>query len=214
MMSVISYIFKIIVVGSHSTGKTTLVNRFIDKENFQNCETTIGVEFCTKTINVKNKLIKLQIWDTAGQERFRSIIKSYYRGASGALVCFDINNRNEFLEVPDWIEKIRKLNINKEVEIMVVATKVDSKKENHVTFEELKNLSEEYNVNFFEVSSYKFINIDEPFIKLSNKIIDKLNNNIHYNKLNVKSIFEYEDKLLEHHYRYDSYLPRRCCTIL
>jgi small GTP-binding protein len=213
-MSVISYIFKIIVVGSHSTGKTTLVNRFIDKENFQNCETTIGVEFCTKTINVKNKLIKLQIWDTAGQERFRSIIKSYYRGASGALVCFDINNRNEFLEVPDWIEKIRKLNINKEVEIMVVATKVDSKKENHVTFEELKNLSEEYNVNFFEVSSYKFINIDEPFIKLSNKIIDKLNNNIHYNKLNVKSIFEYEDKLLEHHYRYDSYLPRRCCTIL
>lgn len=214
MMSVISYIFKIIVVGSHSTGKTTLVNRFIDKENFQNCETTIGVEFCTKTINVKNKLIKLQIWDTAGQERFRSIIKSYYRGASGALVCFDINNRNEFLEVPDWIEKIRKLNIDKEVEIMVVATKVDSKKENHVTFEELKNLSEEYNVNFFEVSSYKFINIDEPFIKLSNKIIDKLNNNIHYNKLNVKSIFEYEDKLLEHHYRYDSYLPRRCCTIL
>ena len=214
MMSVISYIFKIIVVGSHSTGKTTLVNRFIDKENFQNCETTIGVEFCTKTINVKNKLIKLQIWDTAGQERFRSIIKSYYRGASGALVCFDINNRNEFLEVPDWIEKIRKLNINKEVEIMVVATKVDSKKENHVTFEELENLSNEYKVNFFEVSSYKFINIDEPFIKLSNKIIDKLNNNIHYNKLNVKSIFEYEDKLLEHHYRYDSYLPRRCCTIL
>lgn len=214
MMSVISYIFKIIVVGSHSTGKTTLVNRFIDKENFQNCETTIGVEFCTKTINVKNKLIKLQIWDTAGQERFRSIIKSYYRGASGALVCFDINNRNEFLEVPDWIEKIRKLNINKEVEIMVVATKVDSKKENHVTFEELENLSNEYKVNFLEVSSYKFINIDEPFIKLSNKIIDKLNNNIHYNKLNVKSIFEYEDKLLEHHYRYDSYLPRRCCTIL
>ena len=79
MMSVISYIFKIIVVGSHSTRKTTLVNRFIDKEIFQNCESTIGVEFNTKTINLKNKLVKLQIWDTAGQERFRSIIKSYYK---------------------------------------------------------------------------------------------------------------------------------------
>ena len=214
MMSVISYIFKIIVVGSHSTGKTTLVNRFIDKENFQNCESTIGVEFCTKTINVKNKLVKLQIWDTAGQERFRSIIKSYYRGASGALVCFDINNRDEFIEVPEWIEKIRKLNIDKEVEIIVVATKAEKKSNNPVTLEELENLSNEYKVNFFEVSSYKFKNIDEPFLLLSDNIMKKLNNNIHHDKLNVKSIFDYENKLLEHHYRYNSYLPRRCCNIL
>lgn len=214
MMSVISFIFKIIVVGSHSTGKTTLVNRFIDKENFQNCESTIGVEFNTKTINIKNKLVKLQIWDTAGQERFRSIIKSYYRGASGALVCFDINNRDEFIEVPDWIEKIRKLNVDKEVEIIVVATKIDEKKDNHVTIQELEKLSKEYKVNFFEVSSYKFENIDEPFLLLSNNIMKKLNNNVHYDKLNVKSIFEYEEKLLEHQYRYESYLPRRCCNIL
>ena len=213
-MSVINYILKVIVVGSHSAGKTTLVNRFIDKDNFKNVETTIGVEFCTKIINVKNNLVKIQIWDTSGQERFRSIISSYYRGASGAIICYDVNNRDEFMEVPQWIETIRKLNIDKDVTIIVVGTKIDQKKTKNVSTVELNELSDRYDVLSCEVSSYKFINIDKPFNMIAKTIINKIEDDIHFRKLNVKSVLQLEEKLIEQQYRYDNYFPKKCCNIL
>uniref|UniRef100_A0A4W5RY33 RAB4a, member RAS oncogene family n=1 Tax=Hucho hucho TaxID=62062 RepID=A0A4W5RY33_9TELE len=80
MSETYDFLFKFLVIGNAGTGKS-----FKDDSNH-----TIGVEFGSKIINVVNKYVKLQIWDTAGQERFRSVTRSYYRGAAGALLVYDI----------------------------------------------------------------------------------------------------------------------------
>ncbi|TRZ06315.1 hypothetical protein HGM15179_020793, partial [Zosterops borbonicus] len=84
------FLFKFLVIGSAGTGKSCLLHHFIESKFKQDSNHTIGVEFGSKVVNVGGKTVKLQIWDTAGQERFRSVTRSYYRGAAGALLVYDI----------------------------------------------------------------------------------------------------------------------------
>ncbi|KAH8034009.1 hypothetical protein HPB51_018520 [Rhipicephalus microplus] len=85
-----SYIFKYIIIGDMGVGKSCLLHQFTEKKFMADCPHTIGVEFGTRIIEVCGQKIKLQIWDTAGQERFRAVTRSYYRGAAGALMVYDI----------------------------------------------------------------------------------------------------------------------------
>jgi Ras-related protein Rab-2A len=85
-----AYLFKYIIIGDTGVGKSCLLLQFTDKRFQQVHDLTIGVEFGARMITIDNKQIKLQIWDTAGQESFRSITRSYYRGAAGALLVYDI----------------------------------------------------------------------------------------------------------------------------
>uniref|UniRef100_A0A8C5S3Z3 RAB4A, member RAS onco family n=1 Tax=Laticauda laticaudata TaxID=8630 RepID=A0A8C5S3Z3_LATLA len=86
----LDFLFKFLVIGNAGTGKSCLLHQFIEKKFKDDSNHTIGVEFGSKIINVGGKYVKLQIWDTAGQERFRSVTRSYYRGAAGALLVYDI----------------------------------------------------------------------------------------------------------------------------
>src|SRR6185437_16703943 len=85
-----AYLFKYIIVGDTAVGKSCLLLQFTDKRFQPVHDLTIGVEFGSRTIVLDGQQIKLQIWDTAGQEKFRSITRSYYRGAAGALLVYDI----------------------------------------------------------------------------------------------------------------------------
>lgn len=80
-----------------------MLSRFEKNEFTHDSKATIGVEFATKTVMLDNKRTKIQIWDTAGQERYRAITHAYYKGASGALVVFDLTRRNTFESVPKWL---------------------------------------------------------------------------------------------------------------
>ena len=82
------YIFKIILIGSSSVGKSSILQRYIQKVFNDAYSCTIGVDFFMKSIDVGEKSIKLQLWDTAGTEKFRSITTGYYRGAKAALLFF------------------------------------------------------------------------------------------------------------------------------
>ena len=101
--------FKIIVIGATGVGKTSIVNRLINKNFEIETQSTIGVEFKTYFIDVEGEKIKLQIWDTAGQERFRSVSRGYFRNAVGALVVFDLTSRESFDKVSSWLEDLQKL---------------------------------------------------------------------------------------------------------
>ena len=85
-----AYLFKYIIIGDTGVGKSCLLLQFTDKRFQQVHDLTIGVEFGARMVKIEEKNIKLQIWDTAGQESFRSITRSYYRGAAGALLVYDI----------------------------------------------------------------------------------------------------------------------------
>ncbi len=107
-MPLYEYLLKFIIIGPTGVGKSCLLLQFTDKRFLTDHELTIGVEFGTRMIEVEGKKIKLQLWDTAGQESFRSITRSYYRGAQGALLVFDITKRSSFLHLQSWLEEVRR----------------------------------------------------------------------------------------------------------
>lgn len=117
-----SYLFKYIIIGDTGVGKSCLLLQFTDKRFQPVHDLTIGVEFGARMINIDQKQvclkshfefefkkfqIKLQIWDTAGQESFRSITRSYYRGAAGALLVYDITRRDTFNHLTTWLGMCR-----------------------------------------------------------------------------------------------------------
>ena len=93
------YIFKIILIGDPFVGKSAILSNFLHDSFNQNYDVTVGVEFGAKTIKIDEIKVKLQIWDTAGQESFKSITRSYYRSAAGAVVAFDLTNKQSFTNV-------------------------------------------------------------------------------------------------------------------
>ena len=119
------YIFKYIIIGDSGVGKSCLLLQFLENSFKPNHEATIGVEFGTKVIDIENGTnIKLQVWDTAGQDAFKSITRSYYRNAAGALVVYDITSRSSFVNVKKWLEEAR-TNGNREMAIALVGNKSD-----------------------------------------------------------------------------------------
>ena len=97
---------KILILGDAGVGKTSLTSRFADDFFSMHYISTIGVDFKTKMIKIKNKNVKYQVWDTAGQERFRSIAKAYYRGVSGILLAFSVTDRASFENIENWLVTI------------------------------------------------------------------------------------------------------------
>nr|XP_060621950.1 ras-related protein Rab-43 isoform X2 [Anolis sagrei ordinatus] len=102
------FLFKLVLIGDASVGKTCLVQRFKTGAFAERQGNTIGVDFTMKSLEIQGKRVKLQIWDTAGQERFRTITQSYYRSANGAILAYDISKRSSFQSIPRWIEDVRK----------------------------------------------------------------------------------------------------------
>ena len=102
------YIFKVLLVGNSVVGKSSLILRYVDQIWNDVFVPTIGVDFKVKSLEIENKSIKLQIWDTAGQERFRNVISSYFKGAHGILLIFDITSRDSFKELENWLAEVEK----------------------------------------------------------------------------------------------------------
>lgn len=118
------YIFKFVVIGDSSVGKSCLVLQFIEGVFNPDQENTIGVEFGAKVADVNGTKVKIQIWDTAGQEAFQSITRSYYRGAAGALVVFDLTKEESFKNAERWLDETKN-NGSDEMVVCLVGNKVD-----------------------------------------------------------------------------------------
>eukprot|EP00667_Euglena_gracilis_P012971 EG_transcript_13352 len=115
---------KLIVIGNSGTGKSSLLHRFIEDRFVADQSQTIGVEFGAKVVPILGSRVKVQIWDTAGQERYRSVTRSYYRGATGALCVYDITSRESYDALPQWIQAARDL-AGPDIVIMMVGNKAD-----------------------------------------------------------------------------------------
>uniref|UniRef100_A0A452XJJ0 GTP-binding protein n=1 Tax=Aegilops tauschii subsp. strangulata TaxID=200361 RepID=A0A452XJJ0_AEGTS len=100
------YLFKLLLIGDSSVGKSCLLLRFADDAYVDTYISTIGVDFKIRTVELDGKSVKLQIWDTAGQERFRTITSSYYRGAHGIIIVYDVTDRESFNNVKQWLSEI------------------------------------------------------------------------------------------------------------
>lgn len=168
-----AYLFKYIIIGDTGVGKSCLLLQFTDKRFQPVHDLTIGVEFGARMINIDNKQIKLQIWDTAGQESFRSITRSYYRGAAGALLVYDITRRDTFNHLTSWLDDARQ-HSNSNMTIMLIGNKADLEHRRAVTTEEGEQFAVENGLIFLETSAKTAVNVEEAFINTAKKIYDKI----------------------------------------
>jgi small GTP-binding protein len=168
------YLFKFILIGDSTVGKTCILTRFVDGWFKAESDPTIGVEFGSKVLKCKSGLtVRLQVWDTAGQESFRSITRSYYRGAIGALLVYDITNSSTFENLPTWLKDSLDAT-NQNIGLVLVGNKADLESERQVNKEVAKNFAKENNLLFLETSAKTGTNIEKIFQILSEKILTKI----------------------------------------
>jgi len=167
-------LFKLLLIGDSGVGKTCILFRFSEDAFNTTFISTIGIDFKIKTIELRGKKIKLQIWDTAGQERFHTITTSYYRGAMGILLVYDITNAKSFDNIAKWLRNIDE-HANEDVERMILGNKCDMEDKRVVSKEKGENIAREHNIRFLETSAKTNINIETAFIQLAESILDKSN---------------------------------------
>lgn len=158
--------FKLVFLGEQSVGKTSLITRFMYDSFDSTYQATIGIDFLSKTMYLEDRTVRLQLWDTAGQERFRSLIPSYIRDSSVAVVVYDITNRNSFQQTSKWIDDVRAERGN-DVIIMLVGNKTDLGDKRQVSIEEGEAKAKELNVMFIETSAKAGYNVKQLFRRVA-----------------------------------------------
>ncbi|XP_042621261.1 ras-related protein Rab-6A-like isoform X1 [Cyprinus carpio] len=158
--------FKLVFLGEQSVGKTSLITRFM-YDSFDNTyQATIGIDFLSKTMYLEDRTVRLQLWDTAGQERFRSLIPSYIRDSTVAVVVYDITNVNSFQQTTKWIDDVR-TERGGDVIIMLVGNKTDLADKRQVSIEEGERKAKELNVMFIETSAKAGYNVKQLFRRVA-----------------------------------------------
>lgn len=151
---------KVVVVGESGVGKTCLLIRFVRDTFEDNTQSTLGVEFMSKIIQTEKHRIQLQLWDTAGQELFRSVTRGYYRGSAGALLLFDLSNRDSFENVEKWLRDVKDV-AKEDVVLILLGNKSDLESKRQVTREEANDFAQRNNMKYFEVSAKTGDNVSE-----------------------------------------------------
>ena len=168
-----TYQFKYIIIGDAAVGKSCLMLNFIDKRFRSEHDLTIGVEFGSKIIDIRGIKIKLQIWDTAGSESFKSITRSYYRAAAGALLVYDITRKDSFNHLTEWLNEAR-FNGNPSMAITLVGNKSDLETQRMVSSEEGQRYAKENGLAFMETSALTSANVNEAFEETGINILEKI----------------------------------------
>lgn len=159
---------KVIILGDVACGKSSIIARFMYDAYDRHYRATLGIDFLTKLVTVHGQTVKLSLWDTAGQERFHSLIPSYIRNSAGAIVVFDVSNRESFVNTTRWVENVRQeRGADSGIVFFLVANKIDLEKERVVTSEEGEAKAREIGAPYIEVSAKTGVNIKALFRKVS-----------------------------------------------
>ena len=170
------HIFKVLLLGNSDVGKSSLLLRFVDSVWNDAFVPTIGVDFKVKTLDINNQKVKMQIWDTAGQERFRTVVSTYFRGAHGILLLYDVTNRDSFKNLESWLIEIEK-NAKEKVLKILIGNKCDLTEDREISEEEGKAFALRNGMEFMETSAKMNTNVSEAFETLAKLMIEFNNTN-------------------------------------
>ncbi|QCE12509.1 Rab family [Vigna unguiculata] len=167
------YLFKLLLIGDSGVGKSCLLLRFADDSYIESYISTIGVDFKIRTVEQDGKTIKLQIWDTAGQERFRTITSSYYRGAHGIIIVYDVTDEDSFNNVKQWLSEIDRY-ASDSVNKLLVGNKCDLADNRAVSYDTAKAFADEIGIPFMETSAKDATNVEQAFMAMSASIKNRV----------------------------------------
>eukprot|EP00271_Cylindrocystis_brebissonii_P005166 TRINITY_DN17113_c0_g1_i1.p1 TRINITY_DN17113_c0_g1~~TRINITY_DN17113_c0_g1_i1.p1 ORF type:complete len:209 (-),score=32.71 TRINITY_DN17113_c0_g1_i1:215-841(-) len=166
------HLFKLLLIGDSGVGKSCLLLRFTS-DAFDDMSPTIGVDFKLKLLTLDGKRLKLTIWDTAGQERFRTLTSSYYRGAHGIILVYDVTKRETFTDLSEiWLKEVEMYSTNPDCVMMLVGNKVDQESMRQVRREEGVAFARQHGCLFLECSAKTRLNVQQCFQELVRKILD------------------------------------------
>ena len=181
------YIFKVLLIGNSDVGKSSLILRYVDQIWNDVFVPTIGVDFKVKSLEVDKKLVKMQIWDTAGQERFRNVISSYFKGAHGILLIYDITAKDSFKELENWLGEVER-NANSQVLKILIGNKCDLEDRREISKDEGEAFAMRNGMQFMETSAKLNTNVNEAFEALAKIMVESSNkrNAINFEKKTLK----------------------------
>ncbi|XP_039832472.1 ras-related protein RABH1b-like isoform X2 [Panicum virgatum] len=153
--------YKLVFLGDQAVGKTAIITRFMYDKFDDTYQATIGIDFLSKTMYLEDRTVRLQLWDTAGQERFRSLIPSYIRDSSVAVIVYDVTDTQSFLNTSKWIEEVNTQR-GGDVLIFLVGNKTDLVDKRKVSTDEGEAKAQEHGAMFIETSAKAGFNIKVP----------------------------------------------------
>eukprot|EP01114_Cavostelium_apophysatum_P011721 TRINITY_DN2613_c0_g1_i1.p1 TRINITY_DN2613_c0_g1~~TRINITY_DN2613_c0_g1_i1.p1 ORF type:complete len:215 (+),score=2.14 TRINITY_DN2613_c0_g1_i1:182-826(+) len=164
-------VLKIVVAGDPGVGKTSLLVRFCEGE-FSNAPSpsTVGIDFKYRSTEVDKQPIRLQVWDTAGQERFRNLTSSFYRGADGVMLVYDLSDAKSFEHIEEWLKDIQKW-VYARTPILIVGNKKDMNSQRAVTHQQIIDLVRRHNLLHVEASALNSEHVDEAFNSLAHCVV-------------------------------------------
>jgi len=166
-------LYKILILGDSSVGKTSLLLQFCDEKFDPETLTTVGIDYKKKFIMRHGQKIQLQLCDTAGQERFRSIAKNFYKNCDGIILVYDIANIKSFENIKSWINSIKdNVDLDK-IGLIIVGNKIDLEEKREVNLDTVKDFGEKHNIDVFEVSAKNGKGVEEIFTHLTKKLFQK-----------------------------------------
>ncbi len=169
----LDFLFKVVIIGDAGVGKTNILQRFINNKFSDDYQCTLAVDFLSKSMPIKGQNVRIQFWDTAGQERFAAIAQTYYQGAQGAIVVYDITNRRSFDRLKNWIQNIKNVT-GENCQILIIGNKTDLNHKRAIEFSEAQKFTQGLNIAFCETSAMDSKNkeINNSIIKLINEIFE------------------------------------------
>ena len=167
------FLFKLLLIGDSGVGKSCLLLRFADDTYTESYISTIGVDFKIRTIELDGKTTKLQVWDTAGQERFRTITSSYYRGAHGIIVVYDVTDQESFNNVKQWLQEIDRYACEN-VDKLLVGNKCDLTDKKVVEYTSAKGYADQLGISFLETSAKNATNVEQAFMTMAAEIKNRV----------------------------------------
>ena len=171
-----SNVFKILTIGDGGVGKISILRRYVENKFIKHHLSTIGIDFLSKTVTIKDKEIKLKIWDTAGQERYCNITSHIYKDADGIILVFDVTSEDSFNQITDWMEQIKNNVSKEEINLILIGNKCDLE-ERMVEKERGEEMAEKLKIKYYETSALTGQGINEAFEGLAKQIFKNKNPN-------------------------------------
>ena len=168
---------KVILIGDSGVGKTNIMSKFLKNQFLEDSKATVGVEFGSKLFIQQGHKIKAQIWDTAGQEKYKAITSAYYKGSKGALVIYDITQKETFANIEKWVNDL-KCKGDPKITIIIIGNKSDLEEKRQISKEQGEEKAKSFGCAFLETSAFSGDNIEKAFEMMVKEIYDKFTSDI------------------------------------